>query len=152
MLESQGLIPQHGWLEPCSRFARKAETNNLPPRMCRRTASVQTTLTPGQRDCGDTCVTRMRKSECSDTKGDPPTTKFIDTHLGETVRGALLTKGSDSSFADAHRGLISEPTHKEDEVEDQEDEVEDGRDCEECKVESRREVRHTQPGARALTP
>ena len=31
----------------------------------------------------------------------------------------------------------------EDEVKDQEDEVEDGRDCEECKVESRREVTHT---------
>ena len=53
------------------------------------------------------------------------------------VRGALLTKGPDSSFAEAHRGFNSEPT--EDEVKDQEDEVEDGRDCEECKVESRRE-------------
>ena len=31
----------------------------------------------------------------------------------------------------------------EDEVEDQEDQVEDERVCEECKVESRREVRHT---------
>ena len=57
------------------------------------------------------------------------------------MRGALLTKESDSSFAEAHRGILSEPTHGEDE--DQEDEVEDERDCEECKVESRREVRHT---------
>ena len=56
---------------------------------------------------------------------------------------ALLTKGPDSSLAEAHRGFDSEPTHIEDEVEDQEDEVEDGRDCEECKVESRRKVRHT---------
>ena len=59
------------------------------------------------------------------------------------VRGALLTKGPDSSFAEAHRVFNSEPTRIEDEVEDQEDEVEDGRDCEECKVESRREVRST---------
>ena len=39
----------------------------------------------------------------------------------------------DSSFAEAHRGFNSEPTHIEDEVEDQEDEVEDERDCDECK-------------------
>ena len=59
------------------------------------------------------------------------------------MRGALLTKESDSSFAEAHRGILSEPTHIEGEDEDQEDEVEDGRDGEECKVESRREVKHT---------
>ena len=59
------------------------------------------------------------------------------------MRGALLTKGPDSSFAEAHRGFSSESIHAEDEVEDQEDEVEDGRDCEECKVESRREIKHT---------
>ena len=59
------------------------------------------------------------------------------------MREALLTKELDSSFAEAHRGILSEPTHIEDEVEDQEDEVEDGRDCEECKVEGRREVKHT---------
>ena len=44
------------------------------------------------------------------------------------MRGALLTKGPDSSFAEAHRGFISEPIHIGDEVKDQEDEVEDGRD------------------------
>ena len=44
------------------------------------------------------------------------------------MRGALLTIGPDSSFAEAHRGLSSEPIHIEDEVKDQEDEVEDGRD------------------------
>ena len=60
-----------------------------------------------------------------------------------TCEGALLTKGPDSSFAEAHRGILSEPTHMEDEDEDQEDEVEDGRDCEECKVGSRREIKHT---------
>ena len=49
------------------------------------------------------------------------------------VRGALLTKESDSSFAEAHKGILSEPTHIKDEVEDQEDEVEDERDYEECK-------------------
>ena len=46
----------------------------------------------------------------------------------EAVRGALLTKGPDSSFAEAHRGFNSEPINIEDEVKDQEDEVEDGRD------------------------
>ena len=59
------------------------------------------------------------------------------------MRGALLTKESDSSFAEAHKGILSEPTHIEDEDEDHDDEVEDEKDCEECKVESRREVRHT---------
>ena len=33
-----------------------------------------------------------------------------------------------SSFAEVHRVIFSEPTHMEDEVNDQEDEVEDGRD------------------------
>ena len=42
------------------------------------------------------------------------------------MTGALLTKGPDSSFAEAHRGFNSEPIHTEDEVKDQEDEVEDG--------------------------
>ena len=60
-----------------------------------------------------------------------------------SVRGALLTKESDSSFAEAHKGILSEPTHIEGEDEDQEDEVEDERDCEECQMEGRREVRHT---------
>ena len=48
--------------------------------------------------------------------------------LPRFVRGALLTKGPDSSFAEAHRGFSSEPIHIEDEVKDQEDEAEDGRD------------------------
>ena len=60
-----------------------------------------------------------------------------------TCERTLLTKESDSSFAEAHKVLLSEPTHMEDEDENQEDEVEDGRDCDECKVESRREIRHT---------
>ena len=59
------------------------------------------------------------------------------------MRGALLTKGPASSFAEAQRGFSSEPIHMEDEVEDQEDEVEDGRDCEECKSgESKRDQTH----------
>ena len=56
------------------------------------------------------------------------------------MRGALLTKGPDSSFAEAHKGLNSEPIRIEDEVKDQEDEVEDGRD----KLKSaKREIKHT---------
>ena len=57
-----------------------------------------------------------------------------------------MTKESDSSFAEAHRVLLSEPAHMEDEDEDenQENEVEDERDCKECKMESRRE-RSEQP-------
>ena len=57
------------------------------------------------------------------------------------VRGVLSAKGPNSSFAKAHRVLLSEPTHIEGEDEDQENEWEDERDCEECKMESRREVR-----------
>ena len=57
------------------------------------------------------------------------------------MRGVLTTKESDSSFAEAHRVLLSEPTHIEGEEEDQENEEEDERDCEECKVESRREIK-----------
>ena len=34
------------------------------------------------------------------------------------VRGTLLTKESDSSFAETHRGILSEPTHIEGEHED----------------------------------
>ena len=43
------------------------------------------------------------------------------------MRGALLAKETDSSFAEAREGFSSEPTHIEDDVEGQEDEVEDGR-------------------------
>ena len=57
----------------------------------------------------------------------------VDSYI---VRVTLLTKESDSSFAEAHNAILSEPTHIEGEVEDQEDEVEDERDCEQCKVES----------------
>ena len=48
-----------------------------------------------------------------------------------------------SSFAEAHRVLLPEPTKMEDEDEDQENEKEDERDSEECKMESRRESRRT---------
>ena len=44
------------------------------------------------------------------------------------VRESLLTKGTDSLFAEAHRGFNSETILIEDEVTVQEDEVEDGRD------------------------
>ena len=49
------------------------------------------------------------------------------------MRGVLSAKVPNSSFA--------EPTHIEGEDENQEDQAEDGRDCGECKVESRRDVR-----------
>ena len=45
------------------------------------------------------------------------------TLSSEAVRGTLLTQESDSSFAEAHRVLLSEPTDIESEDEDQEDEV-----------------------------
>ena len=57
------------------------------------------------------------------------------------MRGALLTKESGSSFAEAHRVLLSEPTHMGSEDEDQEDEVEDERDSEEYRMESRRGIK-----------
>ena len=53
---------------------------------------------------------------------------MTDEPSPEVVRGALLTKRPDSSFAEAHRGFSSEPIHIEDEVKDHEDEVEDGKD------------------------
>ena len=44
----------------------------------------------------------------------------------------------DSSFAEVRVGLLIEPTHMEDEDEDQVNEEEDERDGEECRVEGRR--------------
>ena len=66
--------------------------------------------------------------------------RYVESHF---ARGVLLTKESGFSFAEAHRRVLSEPTHTESEYEDQENEVEDEREFEECKVESGREVRHT---------
>ena len=43
--------------------------------------------------------------------------KLLDA-TSRTVRGALLTRESDSSFAEAHMEFLSEPTHMEDEVND----------------------------------
>ena len=57
------------------------------------------------------------------------------------MEGVNFAKVPNSSFAEAHRELLSEPTHMENDDEDQENEKEDERDGEECKVESRREVR-----------
>ena len=59
------------------------------------------------------------------------------------MRGVLSAKVPNSSSAEAHRVLLSEPTHMVNEDEDQENEMEDERDREECKVESRRESRRT---------
>ena len=57
------------------------------------------------------------------------------------MRGLLSANVPNSSFAETHRVLLSEPTHMEDDDEDQGNEEEDERDGEECKVESRREIR-----------
>ena len=59
------------------------------------------------------------------------------------MRGVLSAKVPNSSLAEAHRVFRPEPTDMEDEDEDQENEKEDEKDGEECKVESRREVRTT---------
>ena len=60
------------------------------------------------------------------------------------VRGLFSAKVPNSSFAKVRMGLLIEPTHKEDEDEDQENEKVDERDGEECRVEGRRVSRqHT---------
>ena len=59
------------------------------------------------------------------------------------VRRLLSVKVPNSSFAEAHIVFVPETTHMEDEDEDQENEKENERDGEECKVESRREIRTT---------
>ena len=59
------------------------------------------------------------------------------------MRGVLSANVPNSSFAEAHRVHLSDPTHMENEDEDEENETLDERDYEECKVESRREVRRT---------
>ena len=66
---------------------------------------------------------------------------MVFRNVSFSVRGMLSAKVPDSSFAGAHRVLLSEPTHKEGEDEDLENEVEDESDCEECKVESRRGIK-----------
>ena len=53
------------------------------------------------------------------------------------MRGVLSARVPNSSCAEAHKVLLSEPTHMKDE--DEENEKENERDCEECKVESLRE-------------
>ena len=46
-------------------------------------------------------------------------------------------------MGEVHRGSCSGNIHMEEEVKDQEDEVEDGETNEECKVESRREIKQS---------
>ena len=53
-------------------------------------------------------------------------------------------KVPNSSFAEVRIGLLIEPTHMEDEDEDNEDEAEDERDGEECTMEGRRVSRQQQ--------
>ena len=64
--------------------------------------------------------------------------KLSRTLGSSPVRGVLSAKVPNSSFAEVHKVLLSEPTHVENE---EENEKEDERDGEECKVESRGEVR-----------
>ena len=54
-----------------------------------------------------------------------------------SVRGLFSAKVPNSSFAEVHRVLLSEPTHMEDEDEEQENEKEDERDGEECRLRVR---------------
>ena len=77
----------------------------------------------------------------------PPDDDFKSSRSpAKSVRGVLLTRESDSSFAEAHRVLLSEPTHMEGKNQDQEDEVEDGRDKSRVQsgVEERSEQTHNQ--------
>ena len=79
---------------------------------------------------------------CSSIRSDwrrGPTT--FDVRATSSVRGLLSAEVPNSPFPEAHRVLFPEPTHMEDKDEDQENEKEDERDGEECKVESRREIR-----------
>ena len=64
--------------------------------------------------------------------------------MKEGTSAVLLQSGLDDQIPHSRKrtgGILSEPTHMEDEYEDQEDEVEDERDCEECRVESPRGIR-----------
>ena len=59
------------------------------------------------------------------SNSEAPFSRRTPSFLVLVLRG---WKGPDSSFAEAHKEIRSEPIHIEDEVKDQEDEVEDGRD------------------------
>ena len=67
--------------------------------------------------------------------------KTFDVGATRSARGLLSAEVPNSSFAEAHRVLLPEPTHMEDEDEDQESEKEDKRDGEVCKVHSQKEIR-----------
>ena len=56
----------------------------------------------------------------------------------QPVRRLFSAKVPNSSFAEVHGELLTEPTHTADEDEDQETEKEDERDGEESRVEGRR--------------
>ena len=57
------------------------------------------------------------------------------------VRGFFSAIVPNSSLAEVRMGLLIEPTHMEDECEEQENEKEDERDCGKHRVESRRGIR-----------
>ena len=60
------------------------------------------------------------------------------------MKGLFSAKVPNSSFAEVRMGLLIEPTHMEDEDEEQQNEKEDERDGEECRVEGRRVSRRQQ--------
>ena len=70
-----------------------------------------------------------------------PTSTVFDPSIGPQYLSVQIV--NPEGPAGGWMGLLIEPTHMEDEDEDQENEKENERDGEECKVESRREVRHT---------
>ena len=92
-------------------------------------------------------LTRRRLSDNRLWKSLPELRFLHINRFGTTARACeRIVVGQSaqlSSFAEAHKVLLPEPTHMEDEDEDQENEKEDERDVKECKVESRREIRTT---------
>ena len=97
------------------------------------TSILRSGLTPGRRENKEGQQNRLHTSQ--PVRGQSRRRRTLPRLIepekstrSQHVRGALLTKESDSSFAEAHRGFLSEPIHIQDEVKDQEDEVEDERD------------------------
>ena len=58
----------------------------------------------------------------------------VDFESSKSVKGLFSAEAPNSSFAEMRMGLITEPTHMEDEDEGQENDKEDERDRDECRV------------------
>ena len=87
--------------------------------------------------CHDGNPVECLKSSWTST-GDCDPVERQQTSDKESARGLFSAKVPHSSCAEVRVELFIEPTHMEDEDEDQEIEKEDERDGEECRVESRR--------------